>query len=153
MTVVIIMMILKTVMRKLILAVKKIGKWAEEDQKPTIGKLKQSAGETASEVQSVWDYLSFKENTQALHLSSTIGFEEWVEMPEVRRRIRELYNMDYKNERSLYPYVKTLVDSGLIESTDIGGKRKWRKKPMLLKLKQGATAAKPIEEKEAEKSE
>ena len=55
-------------------------------------------------------------------------------MDEIRRRIFELFQTDYENERSLYPYLKTMVDIGLIESNSIGGRRKWRKKDLLVKL-------------------
>ena len=91
---------------------------------------------TAKEVEiaSIWDYLEFNENTQAAHLSSVIRYDEWVSMDEIRRRIWDLFQIDYKNERSLYPYLKTMVDLGLIETSNIGGKRKWRKKDLLIKL-------------------
>jgi hypothetical protein len=55
-------------------------------------------------------------------------------MDEIRRRIFELFQIDYENERSLYPYLKTMVDIGLIETNNIGGKRKWRKKDLLIKI-------------------
>ncbi|MCX8158392.1 MAG: hypothetical protein N3D73_01880 [Candidatus Diapherotrites archaeon] len=84
---------------------------------------------------SIWDYLQFRENTQAWHLSKTIGFEEWVSMKEIMRRIKELFGIEYKHEKSLYPYLKALTDSGLFETIDVGGIRKWRKKEILIKLK------------------
>jgi hypothetical protein len=87
------------------------------------------------EIHSVWDYLDFRENTQAHHLTSVIGFEELVDMDEIRRRIQEQFHVEYKNERSLYPYLKTLVDIGLFETLDVGGKRKWRKKTVLIRRK------------------
>ena len=86
------------------------------------------------EIKSVWDVLQFNENTQASHLASVIRFDEWVDMDEIRRRIMELFQIDYKNERSLYPYLKTLVDVGLMETNNIGGKRKWRKRDLLVKV-------------------
>jgi hypothetical protein len=86
------------------------------------------------EVRSIWDFLQFNEHTQAFHLASVIRFDEWVTMDEVRRRIFDLFQVDYENERSLYPYLKTMVDVGLIESNNIGGKRKWRKKDLLIKI-------------------
>jgi len=86
------------------------------------------------EIASIWDYLEFNENTQAAHLSSVIRYDEWVSMDEIRRRIWDLFQIDYKNERSLYPYLKTMVDLGLIETSNIGGKRKWRKKDLLIKI-------------------
>ncbi len=97
------------------------------------------------EVHSVWDFLQFNQHTQAFHLASVIRFDEWVTMDEIRRRIFELFQVDYENERSLYPYLKTMVDIGLIETNNIGGKRKWRKKDLLIKIER--------EEKEAEKRE
>jgi hypothetical protein len=84
---------------------------------------------------SLWDYIVFRENSQADHLVRTIGFEEWVDMEEIRRRIRNLFGFEYKNERSLYPYAKTLVDTGFFEATSVGGKRKWRKKPLFFEIK------------------
>lgn len=86
------------------------------------------------EVHNFWDYLKFQENTQAHHLASVLNFEEWLEMEEIRRRISELFGITYKNERSLYPYLKTLVDIGLVEGSNIGGRRKWRKKALLIKF-------------------
>lgn len=86
------------------------------------------------EIRSIWDFLQFNEHTQAFHLASVIRFDEWVTMEEVRRRIFDLFQVDYENERSLYPYLKTMVDVGLIESNNIGGKRKWRKKDLLIKI-------------------
>ncbi|MEK6958963.1 MAG: hypothetical protein AABW59_02850 [archaeon] len=87
-----------------------------------------------SEITSVWDILQFNDNTQAFHLSNVIRFDEWVTMDEIRRRIIEVFQIDYKNERSLYPYLKTFVDIGLIETNSVGGKRKWRKKDLLVKI-------------------
>lgn len=86
----------------------------------------------AHEVHNFWDYLKFQENTQAHHLANILNFEEWLEMEEIRRRISELFGITYKNERSLYPYLKTLVDIGLVEGSNIGGRRKWRKKALLI---------------------
>ncbi|MFA5125666.1 MAG: hypothetical protein WC462_01555 [archaeon] len=97
------------------------------------------------EIRSIWDFLQFNEHTQAFHLASVIRFDEWAAMDEIRRRIFELFQIDYENERSLYPYLKTMVDIGLIETNNIGGKRKWRKKDLLIKLEK--------EEKEAQKQE
>jgi len=94
-------------------------------------------------VRSIWDFLQFNEHTQAFHLASVIRFDEWVAMDEIRRRIFELFQVDYENERSLYPYLKTMVDIGIIETNSIGDKRKWRKKDLLIKLEK--------EEKEEQK--
>ncbi len=100
---------------------------------------------TISKIYSLWDYIKLVDNTQAHHILSVIGFDEWVPMDEIKRRINELFSIDYKNDRSLYPYIKTLVDVGLLESSNVGGKRKWRKRELILKLKE------KIEEKEEER--
>ncbi len=102
-----------------------------------------SESEKKIEIRSIWDFLHFNEHTQAFHLASVIRFDEWATMDEIRRRIFELFQVDYENERSLYPYLKTMVDIGLIETSNIGGKRKWRKKDLLIKIEK--------EEKEAVK--
>lgn len=90
--------------------------------------------ELVEEICSIWDLLRFQENTQASHLSKTIDFNEWIDMEEIRRRVEQLFGISYKNERSLYPYLKTLVDCGLMETTNIGGRRKWRKKDLVYKV-------------------
>ena len=91
--------------------------------------------EAVEEVYNLWDYLEFQPNTQAYYLSKVLGFEEWVSMDEIRRRIQELFGISYKNEKSLYAYIKTLVDCGLLETTNAGGKRSWRKKDLLIRIK------------------
>lgn len=85
-------------------------------------------------ITSIWDYLKCQEHTQAYHLVSVIPYDEWIDMYEIKRRIWDLFQIEYKNDRSLYPYLKTMVDLGLIETNNIGGKRKWRKKDLLIKL-------------------
>lgn len=102
--------------------------------------------EILDELHSIWDFLEFTVNTQAFHLSKVIGFEEWVSMQEVRRRIKEVFGLDYKNEKSLYAYIKTMVDCGLFETSNIGGKRRWRKKDIIIRLKK----KKPAEKERAE---
>ncbi|MDO8537647.1 MAG: hypothetical protein Q7S21_02060 [archaeon] len=87
------------------------------------------------EIYSIWDYLQFIENTQAAHIKNVIGFDEWISMDEIRRRVLELFGINYKNEKSLYAYVKTLTDVGLLETVNAGGKRKWRKRVLLIKIK------------------
>jgi len=91
--------------------------------------------EPGGTVTSIWDVLRFKENTQAFHLKDVVGFDEWVGMVEVKRRIQEVFGVVYKNDRSLYPYIKTLVDAGLFETVRSDGKQKWRRKELLVKLK------------------
>ena len=104
--------------------------WADEDTKV----YHNITEEKESLINSMWDFLSFTENTQAFHLINVIGFEEWVNMEEIRRRIKEIFSVEYKNEKSLYPYLKTLTDVNLFESSNIGGRRKWRKKDLLFEL-------------------
>ncbi|MBN2067133.1 MAG: hypothetical protein JW744_01555 [Candidatus Diapherotrites archaeon] len=129
------MMIFKKMIRAVIGAFKRADKWSsEEDKKIYIEQGQQP--KKAEEIHSVWDYLKFKENTQAFHLSSVLGFEEWVDMQEIRRRVKEIFNVEYKNERSLYPYLKTMDDIGLMESTNVGGKRQWRKRDIIIKRKE-----------------
>jgi len=128
------MMVFKKLIRVAIKALKRLEDWSSEKQEKIY--IEAMPGpEKHEEIHSVWDYLKFKENTQAFHLSSVLGFEEWVDMQEIRRRIKGVFGAEYKNERSLYPYLKTLDDIGLIESTNVGGKRQWRKKDILIKKK------------------
>ena len=94
--------------------------------------------ELETHIMSIWDVLKCNEHTQAYHLVSVIPYDEWVDMDEIRRRIWDLFQIEYKNDRSLYPYLKTMVDLGLIETSNIGGKRKWRKKDLLIKLEEKA---------------
>ena len=91
--------------------------------------------ESVDEIHSIWDYLRFQEHTQAYHITNVVGFDEWVAMEEIRRRITDLFSIAYKNERSLYPYIKTLADIGIMETSNVGGKRKWRKKDLMIKIK------------------
>ena len=76
-------------------------------------------------------------------------------MAEIRRRVKELFGADYKNERSLYPYLKTLTDVGLMESTSIGGRMQWRKHDLLIKVSKtgGEKQAIAIEAKIEKKKE
>jgi len=88
------------------------------------------------QVHSIWDYISFTAQSQAFHICNVLGFEEWVSMEEILRRIKELFGAEYKNERSLYPYIKTLVDCNLLETSGFGGKKHWRKKELLIKIEE-----------------
>jgi hypothetical protein len=81
----------------------------------------------------VWNYLKPKENTQAEHVLTVITFEDWLDMDEIRKRIKDKFFIEYKHEKSLYPYIKTLVDIGLLETNAVGGKRKWKKKELIIK--------------------
>ncbi len=114
-------------------------------QKPGIGEKSAPEQKTQSiyhlqeeveEIHSIWDYVKLNENTQASHICTVLGFEEWISMDEILRRIKELFTMDYKNDRSLYPYIKTLVDVGLVETNNVGGRKKWRKKDVILKVRE-----------------
>jgi hypothetical protein len=87
-------------------------------------------------VVNLWDYLTFKENTQAHHIIKVVDFEEWTPMEEILRRVKELFGIQYKNDRSLYPYLKTLVDSGLLEASMNGGKMRWKKKNLLITIQE-----------------
>ncbi len=102
------------------------------------------------EIHSIWDYVKLSENSQASHIAAVLGFEEWITMEEILRRIKEIFGMSYQNDRSLYPYIKTLVDVGLVETVNIGGKKKWRKKDVLIKLK-GKKESDGQKEKNSEK--
>ncbi len=140
-------MVIKGFIRRIIKGLEKIASWAEKetiygDESPSEGK----------KVISLWDYLSFNENTQAFHLISVIGFDEWCDMQEIRRRIKEIFGIEYKNEKSLYPYIKTLVDSNLLEKNSIGGKMQWRKKELLFEIRKKEAEKEKEKDKEKEKA-
>ncbi|MFH1225104.1 MAG: hypothetical protein V1676_04860 [Candidatus Diapherotrites archaeon] len=129
---------LKGFVRGIMGALLKVANWASTEGKAPAEETiyERQKGEPASEeVHSIWDYLEFAENSQAFHLVGVVGFEEWVDMAEIKRRIAEIYKIEYKNDRSLYPYIKTLTDAGLFETTSAGGRRKWRKRDLVIKLK------------------
>lgn len=146
------MMVLKKIIRLWLDFFKDIKEWSQEPEAgkkehPPVAVPPPKPEANIQEIHSIWDYLKIRENTQADHLTNVIGFE-WIEMQEIRRRILEQFEMEYKNERSLYPYIKTFTDTGLFESTDIGGKRKWRRRNILVTaaVKQKETEQ-PIEAK------
>jgi len=126
-------MVLKKLVRSFIGMFHKLEDWSIRPEEK-IYKGEGFEGESVDEIHSVWDYLQFKANTQAFHLAAVLGFDEWVDMGEIRRRIRELFGADYKNERSLYPYLKTLTDIGMMESSSVGGRMQRRKQDLLLKV-------------------
>ncbi|MEM0360234.1 MAG: hypothetical protein QXK06_02770 [Candidatus Diapherotrites archaeon] len=137
-------MVFRGMLAKLFKKLEKLREWAESEDKlysqsVAVEEPKEKA------IGSIWDFLQFTENTQAFHLVNVIGFEEWVDMEEIRRRIREIFSVEYKNEKSLYPYLKTLTDINLFESTNIGGRRKWRKKELLFEIEREKS---PEEKKE-----
>ncbi len=97
--------------------------------------VKNDKSKVFEEFHSIWDHLSLRENSQVYFILNVVGFEEWVSMDEILRRIEELFGVKFKNKRSLYPYVKTMVDLNLMESLSVGDKMKWRKKEILIKIK------------------
>jgi len=111
-------------------------KQKEPDKKEKIYGENEEITEKTAKIMSIWDIIKCNEHTQAHHLVSVIPFDEWIDMNEIKRRIWDLFQIEYKNDRSLYPYLKTMVDLGLIETSNIGGKRKWRKKDLLVKIDQ-----------------
>jgi len=136
-------MIIKNIIRSFFRVIKKMEEWSIEPEKASIYREPDQEEEERRVFFSVWDALQFKENTQAYHLNSVIGFEEWIDMEEIRRRINDLFDVEYKNFRSLYPYLKTLVDVGLMETTSAGGRRKWRKVALIV----------PVSKEQAKKEE
>lgn len=130
---------MKSIVRGLINALARVASWANTEStapvKDTIyaEEATEDTG-TKEEVHSIWDYLEFVENSQAFHIVGIVGFEEWIDMEEIKRRIQEIYGIEYGNDRSLYPYIKTLADAGLFESTSAGGRRKWRKRDLLIRI-------------------
>lgn len=126
---------------------KKSGK-LDEPKEIYMEQIGEGVVESIDEIHSVWDYLRFQEHTQAFHITNVVGFDEWVAMDEIRRRVTDLFNVSYKNERSLYPYIKTLVDIGLMETSNVGGKRKWRKKDLMIKIKVSKKAELPFADNE-----
>ncbi|MDD4983258.1 MAG: hypothetical protein PHH82_00255 [Candidatus ainarchaeum sp.] len=86
-------------------------------------------------VDDLWNYIDPMKNTQAYHIISVVGFEEWVDMQTIKDRVKQMFFIEYKNEKSLYPYIKTLVDIGLLETNAVGGKRQWKKREILINIK------------------
>lgn len=84
-------------------------------------------------ISNIWDYIKIKENTQAEHLIKSIPFDKWITMDEIRHNIKLNFNVEYSNEKSLYPYLKTLTDTNLIKLNNTGKKRTWKKNIILVK--------------------
>ena len=148
-------MIFRKIARGIFSLFHKADKWSSEGSEKVYKAEEMEKKAGFDEIHSVWDYLKFRPNTQAFHLSSVLGFDEWIDMAEIRRRVKELFGADYKNERSLYPYLKTLTDVGLMESTSIGGRMQWRKHDLLIKVSKtgGEKQAIAIEAKIEKKKE
>ena len=136
-------MVLKRVVRGIIKLFHGLEDWSDKP-KEKVYEAKQTIESTIDEIHSVWDYLEFKQNTQAFHLSAVLGFDEWVDMEEIRRRVKELFGVEYKNERSLYPYLKTMTDVGLMENNSVGGRMQWRKHDLIVKVKEKEPAKKIV---------
>lgn len=88
---------------------------------------------TINQLNTIWDIIKIKENTQAEHLIKSIPSDKWVSMDEIRHNIKLTYNVEYSNEKSLYPYLKTLTDINLIKVNNTGKKRTWKKNIILIK--------------------
>jgi hypothetical protein len=86
-----------------------------------------------NQLNTIWDLLKIKENTQAEHIINSIPSDKWVTMDEIRHNIKLNFNVEYSNEKSLYPYLKTLTDINLIKLNNIGKKRSWKKNIIIIK--------------------
>ncbi len=142
---------MKFIVRGFVNLFRKLSNWAE-DEPEVVERSVYEAGEemgAGEEIHSLWDYLKFIDNTQAAHITGVLGFDEWVTMDEIKRRIMAVFNIRYTNDRSLYPYVKTLVDCGLLETTSAGGRRSWRKKDLIIKTERGEEKEGAWEKKKA----
>ncbi len=91
--------------------------------------------ELKNEINTIWDILKIKENTQAEHIIKSTPADKWVTMDEIRHNIKIQFNVEYINEKSLYPYLKTLVDINLIKMNNIGKKRTWKKNIIVIENK------------------
>ncbi len=85
------------------------------------------------QLNTIWDILKIKENTQAEHIINSIPTDKWVTMDEIRHNIKLNFNVEYSNEKSLYPYLKTLTDINLIKLNNTGKKRTWKKNIIFIK--------------------
>ncbi len=140
---------LKAILRRVFKAVSTLQQWAGTDFKserttqPPRNELTmrgeqptRTVGPKRYQLINLWDHLAFKEGSQAHHITKVLDHEEWVSMEEILRRVNELFGITYQNERSLYPYLKTLVDAGLLEANMVGGKMKWRKKNLIISVRE-----------------
>lgn len=129
-------MVIKLIIRSLLKSIDSLTVWAKETKEKEVSEVfKEEFGvKKIKKIYSVWDFVLFKKDSQADHLSKVVGFDEWVSMEEIRRRIKEVIGIEYLNERSLYPYIKTMVDVGFFGASDIGGLRKWKKNEFLFEL-------------------
>jgi len=91
--------------------------------------------ELKNELNTIWDLLKIKDNTQAEHIIKSLSPDKWTTMEELRQNIKLEFNIEYKNEKSLYPYLKTLTDINLIKINNTGKKRTWKKNIIIIKEK------------------
>ncbi len=129
-------MVIKLIIRSLLKSIDSIAVWATESKEKEMNEVfkDEFVGMKVKKIYSVWDFVRFKKDTQADHLSKVVGFDEWISMEEIRRRIKEVVGIEYLNERSLYPYIKTMVDVGFFEASSVVGVRKWKKNEFLFEL-------------------
>jgi len=88
---------------------------------------------TINQLNTIWDIIKIKENTQAEHLIRSVSSDKWVTMDEIRHNIKLHFNIEYSNDKSLYPYLKTLTDINLIKVNNTGKKRTWKKNVIFIK--------------------
>ncbi|MDD3178075.1 MAG: hypothetical protein PHR26_00990 [Candidatus ainarchaeum sp.] len=88
--------------------------------------------ELKNNLNTIWDIIKIKENTQAEHIIKSIPSDNWTTMDELRQNIKLEFGIEYKNEKSLYPYLKTLTDINLIKVNNTGKKRTWKKNIIIL---------------------
>lgn len=83
-------------------------------------------------INTIWDIIKARENTQAEHIINCLPDDEWVDMVDLKNRIKLQYNVEYQNEKSLYPYIKTLTDINLVKVNNSGKKRTWKKNIIII---------------------
>ncbi|MEK6972703.1 MAG: hypothetical protein AABW72_01520 [archaeon] len=129
-------MVIKLIIRSLLKRIDSIVVWATEPKEKEMNEVfkDEFVDKKVKKIYAVWDFVRFKKDTQADHLSKVVGFDEWISMEEIRRRIKVVVGIEYLNERSLYPYIKTMVDVGFFEASSVGGIRKWKKNEFLFEL-------------------
>jgi len=85
-----------------------------------------------NKINTIWDVIKIKENTQAEHIIKSLSADQWMDIEDIKRRIKLEFNIEYQNEKSLYPYIKTLTDINLIKVNNTGKKRTWKKNIILI---------------------
>jgi len=84
------------------------------------------------QINTIWDIIKARENTQAEHIINCLPDDEWIDMEDLKNRIKLQYNVEYQNEKSLYPYIKTLTDINLVKVNNSGKKRTWKKNIIII---------------------